>query len=596
MVITATAHADPQVEAPSPPRRRPWSEPVDLVAIALFAAAGSWLTAGLWRDPAAATVTVNRDDQAFFEWVLAHAAHALTHGQSVFFASEMNTPAGVNLMANTSILGFAVPLAPVTLLGGPGLTFTLILTLALITTPIAWYYVLSRHVVANRWAALAAAAFCGYAPGLAAQAQGHPNLVAQALVPVIFWCVVRLHLQPVRRGLILGLLVAYQFFVNEEVLFLLAQAVAITVLVTLAGTPRRIFQPGRRYLAGLAVAGAVAFALLAYPLYVQFAGPQSYRGVPPIVGRTFGLDVLSYVSFPPVTAYGQHPGVAKLAINPVEANSFFGWPLLIMLGLLAVWQVRVLAVRVAAATAVWFAVLSFGAYPKLDGHRIGPPGPWHELIKVPLFDSVVPARMGLAVIPALGVIIAVSLDRLLRRGGRRRWWPVRAAAAAAVLFSLVPLAPRPVAVSPATPMPRFLADGTWRAYAPPGTSLMYADATSRGDVIAMRWAATAGLDFTLARGYFLGPDPRSADREAIFSTPHTTTSIRIMTAAKTGRVPRIHSLDVSGAANDLDYWKVGAIFLPDGTPNGAVLAATIQRLVGRPGERAGDVLVWRIAS
>ncbi|NUT08601.1 MAG: hypothetical protein HOV76_34545 [Hamadaea sp.] len=593
MVVTATTHADPHLEAQPSHVRRLLS--VDVVAVILFLAAGVWFTAALWRDPSA-TITANREDQAFFEWLLAHAAHAVTHGQSLLFASELNTPAGVNLMANTSILGLALPLAPVTLLGGPAVTFTLILTLALVGTPIAWYFVFSRQLVGNRWAALAAAAFCGYAPGIMAQAQAHPNLVAQFLVPVIFWCVVRLHLAPVRRGLILGLLVAYQFFINEEVLFLLAQALAITVLVTLAGTPRLILASWRRSLGGLAVTAAVAVVLLAYPMYVQFAGPQSYHGIPAIVSRSFSLDALSYVSFPPVTAFGENPGGAKLAINATETNSFFGWPLLVVLGLLALWQIRTLAIRVALAIAVWFTVLSFGAYPKLDGHRIGPPGPWHELIKLPLFDSVVPARMGLAVIPALGVIIAVSLDRLLRRRERRWTWPLRVAAAAAVLFALVPLAPRPLAVSSSTPMPRFLADGAWRAYTPPGTSLMYADPSWVGDVVAMRWAATSGLDFALARGYFLGPDPRSADRIAMFSTPHTTTSARMRTAAKTGQVPRIGSLEVAGAANDFDYWKVGAIFLPDGTPNAAALAETIRLLVGRPGERVDDVLVWRIAS
>ncbi|NUR72210.1 MAG: hypothetical protein HOU81_15460 [Hamadaea sp.] len=594
MVITATALPDVRADAPpSPPHRR--LPIVDLVAVVLFVAAGIWLTAALWRVPAGATIIANEDDQAFFEWMLAHAAHALTHGESPLFAGEMNTPAGVNLMANTSILGFALPLAPVTLLGGPALTFTLITTLALIGTPLAWYFVLSRHLVRNRWAALAAAAFCGYAPGLAAQAQGHPNLVAQMLVPVIFWCVVRIHHSPVRRGLILGLLVAYQFFINEEVLFLLAQALAIAVLVTLAGTPRRLLRHWRGYLGGLALAGAVAGVLLAYPMYVQFTGPQSYHGVPKIVGSSFGLDVLSYVSFPPTTAFGTNPGAEQLATNPVEANSFFGWPLLVVLALLVLWQVRTLAVRVALAVAAWFTVLSFGAYPEVDGHPLGPAGPWRELIKIPLFDSVVPARMGLAVIPAFGVIIAVSLDRLLSRD-RRRWWPVRVAAAAAVLFALVPLAPRPLAVRPKTPMPKFLADGAWRAYVPSGTSLMYADVTSHGDIVAMRWAAASGLDFALARGYFLGPDPRSPERIAMFSTLYTTTSMRMMMAARTGRPSRIHSLDVSGATNDFEYWKVGAIFLPDGTPNAGAIETTVRRLVGRPGVRVDDALVWRIAS
>src|SRR5437762_178263 len=43
-----------------------------------------------------------------------------------FFTTDMNMPAGVNLAANASVLGLGVPLTPVTLLFGAGVTTCLV--------------------------------------------------------------------------------------------------------------------------------------------------------------------------------------------------------------------------------------------------------------------------------------------------------------------------------------------------------------------------------------------------------------------------------------------------------------------------------------
>ena len=114
------------------------------------------------------------------------------------------------MMANTSIMGLAVPLAPVTLLFGAPATFIICLVLSLAGTASAWYWLLSRHVVDSRLAAFVGAGFCGFGPGMIAQAGGHPNLTAQFLVPLIIWRVIRLR-EPgreLRNGIVLGLLTA----------------------------------------------------------------------------------------------------------------------------------------------------------------------------------------------------------------------------------------------------------------------------------------------------------------------------------------------------------------------------------------------------
>ena len=118
---------------------------------------------------------------------------------------------------------------------------------------------------------------------MVSHAQGHVNWTAQFLVPPLILAVLRLRRpgRAVRGGVVLGLLVAYQAFVNEEVLFYTALALGLFVIVYApAETGHRAASCGRSSLRGLLVALVVAGALLAYPLWVQFFGPQRYHGVP----------------------------------------------------------------------------------------------------------------------------------------------------------------------------------------------------------------------------------------------------------------------------------------------------------------------------
>ena len=75
---------------------------------------------------------------------------------------------------------------------------------------------------------------------------------------------------------------------------------------------------------------AVAVALLAYPLWVQFFGPQSYHGVPDRgEGRQHRPRRVPRVR--PALDRRQHrPTAERLAQGPAEENSFLGWPLLIV--------------------------------------------------------------------------------------------------------------------------------------------------------------------------------------------------------------------------------------------------------------------------
>src|SRR5689334_9396010 len=221
-------------------RRLNWR---DVLAIATFVAVALYLTMPLWLNLDHGSAD-DPQDQAFFEWMLAHGARVLTDGAYPFFSDRMNYPDGVNMMANTSVLAVSLPLSPVTLLFGPHVAFNVFLTLALSLTGVSWYFVLSRQFVRSRLAAWVGALFCTFAPSMISHAGGHPNIVSQFLVPLIIWRTLELRRagRVIRNGLILGALLIWQAFINLEILFM--TAVGLGIFCVVMAVTRRRSQPG----------------------------------------------------------------------------------------------------------------------------------------------------------------------------------------------------------------------------------------------------------------------------------------------------------------------------------------------------------------
>ncbi|MFD0595749.1 hypothetical protein ACFQZ4_28385 [Catellatospora coxensis] len=194
-----------------------------------FLVAAVFVTSGLWKDGSRALLSANIADQVFFQFVLRHGLDVLTGDAAPFFTTQMNAPHGVNLMANTVVLGLGIPLAPVTAIWGPQISLAVLLVLGLAGTAAAWYWFLLRHVTTSAAAAAVGAALCGFGPGMISQANAHPNWTAQFLVPFLVHQALRMG-EPgrwLRNGVVLGLLVTVQAFVNEEVLLYTALACGV---------------------------------------------------------------------------------------------------------------------------------------------------------------------------------------------------------------------------------------------------------------------------------------------------------------------------------------------------------------------------------
>jgi hypothetical protein len=590
-------------EAPDDaPRLRLWRSLTwrDVLAITSFIVVALFITAPLWLN-LDHELRDDPQDQAFFEWMLAHGARVLTDGAYPFFSDRMNYPDGVNMMANTSVLAVSLPMTPVTLMFGPHVAFNLFLTLALAVTGISWYLALSRQFVTWRLAAWLGALFCTFAPSMISHAGGHPNIVSQFLVPIIIWRTLELRTpgRAMRNGLILGALLVWQAFINLEILFMTAVGLAIFCVAMWVSRRRR--HPGEAvtFLRGLAVAGAAALAALAYPLCVQFFGPQSYHGLPQFV-RNFGADLGSFTAYSQRSVAGNAITAGRLAQNAAEENAFFGWGLVILFFGLVAWMRRSVAVVTLAAVAVLFAAMSLGPRIFLNGINTGVPGIWSILHSVPVLNSAVPTRWAMAIAPVLGIILALGCQRAadLVKAQPSARGPVRVAMITAVAMALVPLAPTPLRTAPMAPTPDFVTSGLWRHYVDDNHTVVTLPLPDSSYPDPLRWSAVTRQEMRIAGAYALLPNQNPldpTDRTALFSPPWRPTSGLMASIREGNPIPEITDTRREMTLADLRYWKAGVIVLTPQVRDIELLRA-MSDLLGFQPTWTGGAWIWDVRS
>ena len=569
-----------------PTRRR------DLLVFGAFLLAAFWVTSRIWLDPAGRVASLYSSDPAQVQFFLAHSVRVVLHGEYPFFTDRLNYPDGVNLMANTAILGLGIPMIPVTLLFGPAVSFVVLVTLGLAGTASAWYFVLSRHVVRNPIAAIVGGWFCGFSPALLSHASWHPNIISQFLLPFIVWRVILLtrSTRVIRDGVVLALLVSYQAFINEEILLFTALACGVFLLAVLVQQPGRLRAAWRPLAGGLAVCAVIAVALLAYPLYVQFAGRQAYHGLSDAV-RDYGNDLAAFVSPGSPTIGGNQSANAHLAPNYSEENAFFGWGLALLVVGIVIWLRREVIVRALAFTGLFFAILSLGervSYWNMELFW----GPWEWLVKLPLLDAVVPTRFGLITTVVVGVLLALAVDRAwsMERVDRQVRQVVVIAALALVL---VPLLPMPLKVVCRPAVPTFITSGHWRPFVGPNQSLVPVPVPSMGHTNGMRWAASTDLDFKIPGGYFLAPRNGNTGDPGRFGGRPSGIGELLDHVSTTGRVVTLTDRERRRSMDELRHWQAAILVLPVRENNVEPLRQTVEQIVG-PGRQVDDVWLWDV--
>jgi hypothetical protein len=591
-------------------RAQPLTGRATLILAGIYYLVGALLvTWWLWRDPASRMVAGNYNDTDQMAWFFRYDATAISHFHlPALVTTGMNAPQGVNAMWNTFMLLPGTLLAPVTLLAGSQTSLTILMTVGFAGSALAMFAVLRRWDVTTRAAGLGGAVY-GFSPALLQSAIGHYDLQFAVFLPLLVDAAFRLlagRTTPGRGGIYLGLLVAAQLMINEEMLFDTALTGLIIGLMLIRR--RAALKPA---VGGLAVALGTTLVLTGYPLWVQFFGPLPQRGSP------FTLDYfkndLSGLVTPSSLMLFHTSGSAAFAASfqgaLPEYLAYLGIPLIIVLLAATVCFWRLPVVRALAVAWVLTAVLSLGGTLLAAGHEYsGIKLPWYWVQGLPLLASLVPDRFSIVADGAAAALLAFAVDAavpLVRdrmpalAAGRR---PV-AVVMSVALLAILPLVPKPLPATAATPLPA----GWSQAFAdlglPASANVLVVPIPSATFTSPMRWQADTGVPRSMVGGYYMGPAWNGQAYIDGDGTPAAGQYLNALWQLSDSSIPAALSAQLPPTAaakavtdaqlrTQLQAWQLSAVVAV--TTMTSPLGKYLTVLLGRPTVATVDVLAWKL--
>jgi hypothetical protein len=554
----------------------------------------------LWADPASRAQRGDPEDVDQFDFFMRYSATAVAHWHlPALVTTAMNAPRGINMMWNTSFLLPGIVLSPVTLLAGPQVSLTIVLTLGFAGSAASLFWVLRRWG-AGLWPAALGGALYGFSPALMDSAIGHYNFAFAVTPPLIVDAVLRLVTgrgRPVRVGIWLGLLVSAQLFIAEEVVADTAVATAVLVAL-LAATYRHAVRDRARDVAyGLGISAAVALVICGYALWVQFAGPLTQRGSPWIASN-FISHPGTFVT-PPATLLfhtGASPaGQATSGPNYLpEYLAYLGWPLLVVLAAAAVRYWRDPRVRAAAVTFAVLELLSLGGQNRKFLGIVYPGGllPWHWLQALPLVGTILPDRLAILADGAAAAVLAFSLHLARSAAPEGSGWPRRTWPFAVAVLALVPLIPLPMQAARTSPVPVGWQAAFARLDLAPNAPVLVVPVPYSHRTEPLRWQADTGEPRSLEGGWFVGPNQNGQATSEFFGPPRVRDLFLYMDKLWAGSS---HALPPpkGKVRADLAYLRPAAVVAVTGRDS--ALEHYLARLFGAPTFGVGQVLAWRFS-
>jgi hypothetical protein len=626
-VIPAAARR-PVASARRLPRAGGWAPWLVVCGYLLGALVLTWR---LWADPASRAQAGDIRDVDLFAWFMRYAATAVAHGHlPALVSTAMNAPLGINMMGNTSLLLPGVLLSPVTLLAGPQVSLTIVLTLGFAGSAAALFWVLRRWGASLLAAALGGALY-GFSPALVDSGLGHYHMQFAALPPLIIDALLRIvagrpetpprasrkdqsaaghrgwpglrRLTPPARhavlnGVWLGLLTAAQLFTGEEVLAQTFMAGVLFVVVLAASHPRAVRARVRDAALGLATGAGIALLICGRALWVQLRGPLSAHGSWEVLSD-YGSHLGAFVTPPgDLLFHTQASAAAAVASGGrsylTEYLAYLGWPLLVILVVAAVRFWRDSRVRAAAATWAVLEVLSLGAASRtfLGVHVPGGLLPWHWLQGLPFLGQILPDRFAILADGAAAVVLAFSLD-LARSpvagaaGWRRGSLPVALAAVA-----LLPLIPLPIRSSAIPPVPAGWQAVFTRLRLAPDARVLLVPVPYSAFPQTLRWQADTGEPGSLIGGYFVGPN-RAGHATMEYYGPVSINHwvVYLDMLWQRGGSPLPPAPSPGQVRADLAYLRPAAVVAVTG--RGSPLGRYLTGLFGQPSVQDGMMLAWR---
>lgn len=560
---------------------------------------------GIVADPGG-SVFAHNDDTSLFIWWFANAADALasalgagTGSSGLLQTTSMNWPDGVNGAWNTSVLGLAIPLAPVTWLAGPVVAYTCAIVLSPVAATLAAAALLTRF--ADRTAAFAAALLYGFSPYLIAQAGGHLNLSFAVLPPLVGAFLWRSATAPVGGplrsrvldalpwGVLLGGALGWQFYVSTELLAGTFLATVVAALVLAAVLRGRLLPRLVPLLASSAAAVITALLLAAPLLTTMLLGV----GAPRAALRPHGVwnnDLTDLVTPSQHTLFaGAGPEIPRaMGIDPAEVGGYMSlvWLLVGVYALVRHWRSprHGLLVRVLVLTGIGVWLLSMGSPLTVLGHPLPVPGPFRIVEHLPVLQNILPMRLSVHVTLVLSGLTAVLLHHALRRPARSAIAPVAAVAVVAMLIAPTDVPSRPLH------LPAAISSGAIEAAVPQGAvvkALPAPRAVAEPEYAqAMAWQAVTGMHYRETGGYFIGS---TDEYDVIYQSllDPLDVLLRDSGAASADELPES---EVASAVGAIRAGGTEFILIPVGAPLLGMPAGDLAEALARtPGARAQQI-------
>lgn len=474
-------------------------------------------------------VFADNDDTSLFIWWIGHAADVVSswfgggHGDhSLLYTHEMNAPTGVNGAWNTSVVGLALPLVPLTWLAGPVVAFNAAIVAAPVVDALA-AALLARLFMARPAAFLAGFAF-GFSPYVVAQSSGHLNLAFVPAIPLALWALLRMdrcRTRGARRACaaVFGLVLGWQFYVSTEVLAGMFLAGCVFVLswavFDLRGLRVFVQRTWTQLLAAVGLALCVGASLLIVMTTAPGAPQQTIRPT-----GVWNSDLLDLVVPGTYTWIGSAPEVIprQVPIDPAEIGAYLSiiWLVLVLVVTWRMWRHPVLAkpVRITAVAGALMFLLSMGSPLYVAGEAVLPWGPFALVEALPVLGNVLPMR--LAVYSTLAASLLLGIAWQTRYAWSSGW--ARDAVTVGVLGSLVMSTSGPVTTR-TVDVPDFYTDEIAERI-PEGSVVKtlprpQAMATPHADE-TMVYQAVSGFSYAETGGYFIGSTDTSP---VVYSTP-----------------------------------------------------------------------------
>lgn len=582
-------HAVPRLtELHARPRRdRLRTIPPQPLFLLIYLGLAMLLFAPAWSSPTTTVLRGGDGDPAIFIWFLRWIPSAVDRGWPLLFSVHLNFPDGVNLMWNTSVPLLGLALVPVTSRWGPVLTLNVVFVLAHGLSAWAAYLAIRRYVPGHLAAAVGGLVF-GFSPAILSQGS-HPHMSFAVLAPLMLLAVdeivVRQRRSPWLIGPLLGLMAGCQLLIGEE---LLAATVLFGVLLVLAlvlNNPRAVLDRRRvlRALLAFSLAAVVGLGIAAWPLSVQFTGPQRIDG--DIIKTNYSNDLLGFVIPASPRLFLLQRGAEQVRQFAGGNTPYLGVPLLLVPLVLVVRCWRRSVVRVGAVMLLLAAVFSMGPYLHVGGRATTVGLPWAPFDRMAVIANLIPSRLAMFTALFAGLLLAVYLRMVWEGGGWRRL--AAAGVAAAALVSLLPS--RPVPADRVQTPPFFTGDAVRRLSE--GSVALVLPYPNRGVSVAMTWQAEAGMWFRMPGGYFIGPTRDGRPRFG--ANPNTAT--RTFGLIQRGRpAPRLTGGRRRALAANLADWEVDTVVVGP-MDHQATMLRFLTDLFGRPPTRVDGVWLWRDA-